>query len=258
LRVLKAKISHSTVAKLLFVAKRGRPDILLAVSFLTTRVKQPDEDDWKKLCRVLNYLNTTCDYVLTLGCDRLDQLTWYIDGSYAVHEDMKGQSGAIMVADGRALLAKSNKQKVNIRSSTEAKLIAVDDALPTVQWLKSFMKDQGYDLDTVLQEDNRSTMLLMKNGKLSAGKRTKHLDIRFFYVKDLIDRGIITVEHCVSDKMLADFFTKPLQGCKFQILRDIVLNRRDPDYALQYRSVLGTENKENIVPAESVPEDICT
>jgi hypothetical protein len=51
----KAVQFHSTVAKLLFLAKRGRPDILLAVSFLTTRVKKPDDDDWKKLVRVLGY-----------------------------------------------------------------------------------------------------------------------------------------------------------------------------------------------------------
>ncbi len=154
LHMEKVKIFHSTVAKLLFVAKRGRPDILLAISFLTTRVKKPDEDDWKKLCRVLSYLSSTLDFVLTLGCNQLESLTWYIDGSYAVHGNMKGQSGAILMTDGCTLLARSNKQKVNTRSSTEAELIAVDDALPTVQWTKNFMKDQGYDLDSILQEDN--------------------------------------------------------------------------------------------------------
>ncbi len=101
-------------------------------------------------------------------------------------------------------------------SSTESELIAIDDALPTVQWTKNFTLDQGYDLETIIKEDNRSTMLLMKNGKLSSGKRTKHLDIRYFYVKDLLDRGIVKVEHCVLDDMIADFFTEPLQGLRFQ------------------------------------------
>jgi hypothetical protein len=53
-------------------------------------------------------------------------------------------------------------------------------------------------------------MLLMKNGRLSSGKRTKHLDIRYFYVRDLLERGIISLEHCSSDNMIADFFTKPI------------------------------------------------
>ncbi len=191
-----AKIFHSMVAKLLFLAKRGHPNILLAVSFLTTRVKAPDEDDWKKLIRVLSYLKGTIDMVLTISCQHMDKLKWYIDGSYATHEDMKGQNGAVLMIGDTVVISRSNKQKVNPRSSTGAEIIAIDDALPTVQWAKSFMKDQGYDLDTVIKEDKNSTILLMKNGRLSSGKRTKHLDIRYFYVKDLIDRGIVSVEHC--------------------------------------------------------------
>lgn len=103
-------------------------------------------------------------------------------------------------------------------------MIAVDDALPTVQWTKNFMQEQGYDLDTLIQEDNKSTMLLMKNGKLSSGKRIKHLDIRYFYVKDLIDQGLVIITYCIPNVMIVYFFTKPLQGKQFQILRDIVIN----------------------------------
>jgi hypothetical protein len=91
---------------------------------------------------------------------------------------MKGQSGAILMIWESTILSRSNKQKVNTRSSTETELIVVDDALPTVQWAKNYMKDQGYDLETIIKEDNKSSMLLMKNGRLSSGKRTKNLDIR--------------------------------------------------------------------------------
>jgi hypothetical protein len=184
----RAGIFHTIVAKLLFVAKRARPDILLAVYFLTTRVKEPDTDDWSKLLRVLGYLGETLKYHFNLHCSDIKKLTWYIDGSYASHSDMRGQSGTVLVAGVCSLLFRSNKQIVNTRSSTETELIVVDDALPTVQWTKHFMKDQGYDLVTEIREDNQSTILLMKNGRLSLGKRTKHLDIRYFYIKDLIDR----------------------------------------------------------------------
>jgi hypothetical protein len=160
----KAKMFHSTVAKLLFLAKRGRPDVLLTVSFLTTRVKAPDEDNWKKLVRVLSYLKGTLDLLLTISCKNIDKLTWYVDGSYAIHEDMKGQSGAVLMVGDNVVLTRSSKQKVNTRSSTEAEIIAIDDTLPTIQWAKSFLKDQGYDMDTVIKEDNKSTILLMKNG----------------------------------------------------------------------------------------------
>jgi len=69
----------------------------------------------------------------------------------------------------------------------------------------------------------------MKNGKLLSGKRTKHLDVRYFYVKDLIERGVLSVNHCVSDDMIADFFTKPLQGSRFKKLIDVVLNLNRKD-----------------------------
>lgn len=77
---------------------------------------------------------------------------------------MKGQSGGVLMTRGCVVLTRSNKQKINTRSSTEAELIAMDDALPTIQWTKSFMAEQGYNLDTIIiiKEDNRSTMLLMR------------------------------------------------------------------------------------------------
>jgi len=161
----KSSTFHSTTAKLLFLTKWGRPDILLAVSFLTTRVKRPDMDDWKKMMRVLGYLKETINFELVISCEELRNLTWYIDGSYAVYDDMKGQSGSLLMIGKNAVLSQSNKQKVNTRSSTETELIAVDDTLPTIQWASLFMKDQGYDLETVIKEDNRSTVLLMKNGR---------------------------------------------------------------------------------------------
>jgi len=220
----RARLYHAVVVKLLFVAKRARPDILLAVSFMTTRVKNPDLDDWGKLLRVLSYLQCTLDLSFTLTCERFDKLTWYVDGSYASHKDMRGQSGVVLLTGECSVLFKSCKQKVNTRSSTEMELITVDDILPTVQWTKSFMQEQGYDLGTEIKEDNKSTMLLMKNGRSSSGKRTKHLDVRYFYVKDLIDWGILTLSHCISEDMIADFFTKPLQGKRFIQLRNMILN----------------------------------
>jgi hypothetical protein len=90
-------------------------------------------------------------------------------------------------------------------------------------------------------------ILLMKNGRLSSGKRTKHLDIRYFYVKDLIDRGVVRLSHCISEEMLGDIFTKPIQGRRFQILRDIILNI---DSAVDHRSVLVNNNIKDAQLAE--------
>jgi hypothetical protein len=98
------------------------------------------------------------------------------------------------------------------------------------------MTEQGYDMETWIKKDNRSTMLLMKNGKLSSGKCTKHIDVRYYYVKDLIDRGVVKIDHCVTEDMIADFLTKPLQGKRFLRLREIILNNVT---SVDHRSVLG-------------------
>eukprot|EP00957_Ditylum_brightwellii_P126753 9661732-Ditylum_brightwellii.AAC.1 len=87
-----ARAFHTCTAKLLFLCKHARPDIQTAVSFLTTRVKNPDKDDWKKLHRVIIYLNGTKNLVLTLGADSLNMAKWWVDGAFAVHPDMKGQT----------------------------------------------------------------------------------------------------------------------------------------------------------------------
>src|SRR5210317_2223723 len=76
---------HTLVAKGLFLCKHARPDIQTTIVFLTTRVKEPDEDDWKKLLRMMRYLNGSKDLVLTLSSDGTGICKWYIDASYAVH-----------------------------------------------------------------------------------------------------------------------------------------------------------------------------
>jgi hypothetical protein len=81
---------------------------------------------------------------------------------------MKGQGGAVLLAGNCAVLFNSNKQKVNTRGSMETEFIAIDDVLPIVQWTKSFMNEQGYNLDMMIKKDSQSTILLMKNGRLSS------------------------------------------------------------------------------------------
>jgi hypothetical protein len=82
---------HQTVYQLLFATNRVHQDIQTAVSFLTTRVQSLDEDDWKKLKRILKYLNGTRNLKLTLLADQTKYAVhWYVDGSHQIHEDCRG------------------------------------------------------------------------------------------------------------------------------------------------------------------------
>ncbi len=214
------EIFHTTVAKCLFVTQRARPDIILAVVFLTTRVNDPDLDDWTKLKRLVLYLRDSKEEFLRLASDDKG-VRWHVDAAFAVHVDFKSHTGGSMTVGRGAALVKSSKQKINSKSSTEAEIIAVDDVLPQLLWTRLFLQEQGYDFgESILYQDNKSAMLLEENGKASSSKRTRHLNIRFFYITDQIQQGIVKVEYCPTDLMTANYFTKPLQGAKFRKFRD--------------------------------------
>jgi hypothetical protein len=103
-------------------------------------------------------------------------------------------------------------------------LVALSDAVTQILWSRDFMIHQGYEMPpaTVFQ-DNMSTMALVKNGR-SNSERTRHINIRYFWVKDRVDAGEVVIEHASTEDMVSDILTKPLQGEKFRELRSKLLN----------------------------------
>jgi hypothetical protein len=100
----------------------------------------------------------------------------------------------------------------------------VDDLMPSILWTRNFLKAQGYEVsENILYQDNKSSILLEKNGKASSSKRTRHISIRYFFVTDRIAKGELSIEWCPTADMIADFMTKPLQGATFRKFRDIVM-----------------------------------
>ena len=215
---------HSVVALLLFISKRCRLDIQTAVAFLTTRVSEPNEDDWKKLRRVLQYLRGTIDLKLTLGADNILKSKTWVDVSYGVHEDCRSHTGGAMSWGWGVLLTKCQKQKLNTKSSTEGEIVGVSDYLPNVIWTRMFLAEQGYILEeNIVYQDNMSSMKIVMNGKRSSGQKTKHMSNRYFWIKDRLSSEGITIKYCPTEKMVADFFTKPLLGSLFRKFRDVIL-----------------------------------
>jgi hypothetical protein len=166
----KRMIVHRNTAKLLFLSQRARPDVQTATSFLCTRVKEADTDDYKKITRVMQYLRATKYLPLILGTDESGNIYWYQDGAHAVHRDMRGHTGLMMTFGQGAVYARSLKQKLNTRSSTETELVAFDDGMPQNLWALYFTKHQGRFLkDNISYQDNTSTIRMEKNGKMSTG-----------------------------------------------------------------------------------------
>ena len=123
----KADNFHSVVASLLFISRRCRFDIQMAIGFLCTRVSEPTKDDWNKLKRVLQYLRGTIDLVLTLGVDNLTKMKSWVDVSYGVHNDCKSHTGGASSWGWGVLNTKCQKQKLNVKSSTEGEIVGVSD-----------------------------------------------------------------------------------------------------------------------------------
>jgi hypothetical protein len=238
-----ADMFHHNVAKLLFLCKRARPDIQTAVAFLCTRVKGPDTDDYKKLTRVMKYLRATTNMPLLLEADNINVMKWWVDASFAIHPDMKSHTGGVMSLGRGAVHGTSTRQKINTTSSTGAETVGIHEVLPQILWTRYFLEAQGYGVEeSIIYQDNQSAILLAKNGRASSSKRTRHINIRYFFVADRISSKDVKVEYCPTGEMIADYFTKPLQGTLFRKFRDFIMNC-DPlptSASLQdRRSVLG-------------------
>jgi hypothetical protein len=172
----------------------------------------------------LKYINGTRKDKLILSADNLHVIKWYVDCAFAVHPDFKSHTGGSMTYGHGAPMSMSRKQKLNTRSSTEAKLVGPDDMSTLILWTKLFMQCQGYEITkNILYQDNKSTILLEHNGKRSSSKRTRALNIRYFFLTDQIQKGNLIVEYCTTTEMVADYFSKPLQGNFFQKFRKSIM-----------------------------------
>ena len=126
---------------------------------------------------------------LILGWDGSGVLTWSVDASFAIHNNMRSHTGAVLSLGQGALMSMSSKQKINTKSSTETELVGVQDAMNFVVWIQLFMGEQMKTVskdsallkfmhETVILQDNTSTTIqLEKNGKQSSTKRTRHINI---------------------------------------------------------------------------------
>jgi hypothetical protein len=226
-----AKLSdfHSRVMKLMWLAKRCAPEILVAIAYLSTRVQCANENDWEKLERVLKYLNNTeVNFEIRFGNPNSKgiEIDTFVDVSYAVHADMKSHTGEVMRINNGPGHVGSSKQNINTKSTAESELVGLSDKSGTSLMYKQFAKFQGYDLDAiVIYQDNKSTISLIKKGH-STSQRTRHINIRYFYLKDRIENEEIEVKYIESENMLADILTKPLQGKLFYKLRKLLCNTK--------------------------------
>jgi len=217
---------HTFVAKGLFLCKRARPDTQTVISALCTRVKEPTQDDWCKLLCCMRYLNATRGDELILSADDLRVMKWYVDVGFAIHPDFKSHTGGGVTMGNGFPISNSCKQRLNTRSSTDSKLVGADNMSQLLLWTDLFMAAQGHPIkENILYEDNKSTILLLSNSKQSSTKRTRAINIRYFFLTDQIQKGKLRVACCPTGQMIADFHSNPLQGSIFRKFKQQILGQ---------------------------------
>jgi hypothetical protein len=119
---------------------------------------------------------------------------WYVDASFAVHPNMRSHTGGGLTMGRGFPIVASWKQQLNTKSSTESKLVGIIYMMPIVLCTCYFLLSQGYGIvENLLLQDNKSSILLEQNGKASSGKRTRHINIRYFFITDQVNMKEISI-----------------------------------------------------------------
>ena len=218
---LETKEYQALVGSLLYSAICTRPDLCAAVSILSQFMSGPGPEHWVAAKRVLRYIKGTLSLGLCFESNNGLILHGYSDSDWAGDTvDRKSRSGYVFMLGGATISWMSKKQSVVASSSTEAEYIALSIAGQEATWLRRLLGslNQNQTKETVLYGDNMGAIHLSKNPKDHA--RTKHIDIRFHFIRDMLESGDIILNYIESRENVADTFTKPLPRNMFEYLRD--------------------------------------
>jgi hypothetical protein len=204
------------VAKLLYLAKRARPDILTITSFLCTRVKSPTKLDQRRLWRVLGYLKSTVGLKYNIVPKGPLAIVAYVDAAFATHEDSKSHSGVAVFVAGMLVYVSSRKQRCVTKSPTESELVALTDNIGMIELFDefiTFLVNDKIPTPVIFQDSSSVVSLVTQGGGIT---RTRHLRNRMHLAKEAVDLDRLLIKHCNAKSMIADGFTKSLEGTDFK------------------------------------------
>jgi hypothetical protein len=220
---------RSAVMALMFAAKRTRSDILLHVTYLSSFCGHASQSHVKKLNRILQYISTTINksiYIIRSNNPTI-KIDIYSDAGHLTHHDMKGHTGVLLTFNDNFIIALSKKQSIFSESTCESELYAAHSGGLLSKWIVNICNELHIDIDLPISfhQDNQSTMKLSAKG-YGDFMRTKHIQKRFFSIKDLEDRGLIKQKYCKTYDMKADLYTKSHEYAPFSRLRNTVFRNQ--------------------------------
>jgi hypothetical protein len=213
----------SLIGSLQYLTVATRPDIAYAVNWLASFTANPSFKHYNAAKRVLRYLKGTRNYGITYR-DQNDRLIGPIDSNifygfsdaaFANAEDQKSISGYVFLANMGTITWMSKKQNTIALSTTEAEYVALSEAAREAKWLHHLYGELGYAQKEpiILLGDNDGSISLTKNPQFH--KRTKHVDLRWHWIRELVNDGLIKITNCTNPQQTADIMTKPLPRPKF-------------------------------------------
>lgn len=209
------------IGMLLYLSTNSRPDISSTVAILSQKVAKPTNYDLNELRRVIRYLKGTRDLRLRLSSEGpTGELYAYSDANWAEDRmDRKSNSGYYVSVNGGALGWSCRKQNLVAMSSTEAEFIALSEATKELVWLKRLCAEFDVDIEdtTPIFTDSQSSMKIITNDGFS--DRSKHIDTKFHYTKDMVTKKEVRLIYCPTDENIADMLTKPLGSIKLAKMR---------------------------------------
>uniref|UniRef100_A0A0A9X817 Retrovirus-related Pol polyprotein from transposon TNT 1-94 n=1 Tax=Lygus hesperus TaxID=30085 RepID=A0A0A9X817_LYGHE len=212
---------REAVGSLLYLSTKTRPDLALAVGLCGRHVENPRQTDVQNIKRTLKYVKATADlgvnYIIDSDCP--EKLVAYCDADFAGDVDSrKSTTGFVIFYSNGPVSWTSRKQPIVATSSTESEYISAAECARTLIYLRNFLEElSGKEVPTELNIDNQSAMDLINNGVLN--RRSKHIDVRYHYIKEKVDEGLIQIKYCPTETQIADILTKPLLGEKFQFFK---------------------------------------
>ena len=204
---------HEAVGSLMYATLGTRPDICFSVQSVSRFNNKPGLSHWEAVKRVFRYLKGTRE--LWLGYrGKAKELLGYVDADGSMSEDRKAISGYAFIVNGGAVSWSAKRQELISLSTTESEYIAATYATKEALWLRTLISQLfGITLSaTTLFSDNQSAIALAKEHQYHA--RTKHVDIRFHFIRWVIEDGKIRLVYCPTEEMVADVFTKALPSTK--------------------------------------------
>jgi hypothetical protein len=212
---------RKAVGRLLYVSRGTRPDIAFAVSHTSQFVESPRTTHLKAVQHIFRYLKDTRDHRLILG-GKHSSLFGYSDADWASQIHRHSISGFVFFLGTGAIAWSSKKQPIVTVSSTESEYVALTLTAKELIWLWKLLSELNFlsNTATTLFCDNQDAFALSRDSTFHA--RTKHIDVRFYFIRQTIQNGHASVIYCPTNDMIADVFTKSLVHAKIQKFRDLL------------------------------------